>query len=774
MNGQPNTSETSGGGGGGGGGAGWSYVGDNNRYKYNSAGSLENFKDMRNALPPAHNGMPPSTGAPPPPPHGYYPNHQHHPGMVRPIAMGPPPPHGAGPIPVGMAPQYRPHYIQQHPPPQPGPYMRPMYTHGGPPPPPPHHAYGPPPPAGYSIPPPQRPQGPPGPVPMWMRPPPPHMQHMQHMQPQQGFVDSASQRHSIAESVASTSSTTSSTGSAAVGGGGKQDDSKSLPSPAPDSAADDSKSDVMVKRPDSPHSVRSHKSIQSINTTASTSQHDGRRNSGGATPTTPVSAPSTTTTGVATTTAPAPAPGSYHPMMQPQGYPPNGYPPHMAGPPPPGHVGPMGPPHMSMGPHGPHPPPHAMGMRPMMMGPPPPQHMMGGPRPMALPPHMIVQRPPAHHIIQPQQPPQQLPQQQQQQQQLARNDSDNVSIRSTVSVSTVKNGGGGGSGGSANSSMNLAFAGEDLETARQNAKRSNDPAVQLAFAKFLIMTAEGAIYQDPNPKQAKKTQDLLYQESLKWIKKLSTQAGVGKPAYPEAQFFLAECYGLGQLGLSVDHDKAFNLYVQASKQSHPAATYRTAVCYEVGAGTKRDSQRAVQFYRKAAALGDTAAMYKLGMILLNGLLGQGRNGREGVNWLKRAAQQADEGTPHALHELGLLYEGKGVETNGSILPDPAYSHDLFLRAAQLGYAPSQYKLGLCYEYGLLSLPIDPRRSIAWYTRAAEQGDPESELALSGWYLTGADGVLRQSDTEAYLWARKAADKGLAKAEYAVGYYTENG
>ncbi|KAJ3382189.1 hypothetical protein HDU80_001595 [Chytriomyces hyalinus] len=238
-------------------------------------------------------------------------------------------------------------------------------------------------------------------------------------------------------------------------------------------------------------------------------------------------------------------------------------------------------------------------------------------------------------------------------------------------------------------------------------------------------------------------------------------------------FYLAECYGNGSIGLSVDHDRAFTLYVQASKQNHPSATYRAAVCYEVGAGTKRDYARSVQFYRKSAALGDTAAMYKLGMILLNGLLNQPRNPREGVTWLKRAGSQADETTPHALHELAALYEGKG-ETNGVVIPDPAYAHDLYRRGAQLGYSPSQYKLGVCYEYGLLDLPIDPRRSIAWYTRAAEQGDPEAELALSGWYLTGADGVLKQSDTEAYLWARKAADKGLAKAEYAVGYYSEHG
>jgi TPR repeat protein len=101
-----------------------------------------------------------------------------------------------------------------------------------------------------------------------------------------------------------------------------------------------------------------------------------------------------------------------------------------------------------------------------------------------------------------------------------------------------------------------------------------------------------------------------------------------------------------------------------------------------------------------------------------------------------------------------------------------YARELYTKAAQLDYAPSQFKLGYCYEYGTLTCEIDPRRSIAWYTRAAEQGHPEAELALSGWYLTGSESILQQSDQEAYLWARKAAEKGFAKAEYAVGYYSE--
>ena len=81
---------------------------------------------------------------------------------------------------------------------------------------------------------------------------------------------------------------------------------------------------------------------------------------------------------------------------------------------------------------------------------------------------------------------------------------------------------------------------------------------------------------------------------------------------------------------------------------------------------------------------------------------------------------------------------------------------------------------MCYEYGNLGCIVDPRKSIAWYSRAAERGDPEAELALSGWYLTGAEGILPQSDQEAFLWAQRAAEKGLAKAEFAVGYYIESG
>lgn len=311
---------------------------------------------------------------------------------------------------------------------------------------------------------------------------------------------------------------------------------------------------------------------------------------------------------------------------------------------------------------------------------------------------------------------------------------------------------------------------ENLEMFRNEA-RNGDPRATLDLAKFLLEAANQLCMDEQDPKRTNKARENMITEAQKIVKKLAAHSGMGKQGFPEAQFFLANCYGTGSMGLQTDPEKAFALYIQGSKQNHPGCSFRAAVCYEVGAGTKRDKNHAIQFYRKAANLGDNVAMYKLGMILLKGFLSQPKNPREGISWLKRASQEADEDHPHALHELGLAFEKEGIP---SVIPDLNYARELFTQAAQYGYAPSQFKLGLAYENGFLNCPVDPRRSIAWYSKAAEQGDVEAEFALSGWYLTGAEGVLPQSDNEAYLWARKAADRGNAKAEYAVGYYTETG
>ncbi|KAM0220513.1 hypothetical protein ACHAPA_000226 [Fusarium lateritium] len=311
---------------------------------------------------------------------------------------------------------------------------------------------------------------------------------------------------------------------------------------------------------------------------------------------------------------------------------------------------------------------------------------------------------------------------------------------------------------------------QQLEHLRMLIKtNSSDQDSALKLAKKLIEAAEVLAPRMPDPKQRTRARERYLIDCHKILKKLANAQN------PDAMFLLADCLGRGLFGEG-DYKEAFTQYQSAAKLGHPAAAYRTAVCCEIGhedgGGTRKDPMKAIQWYKRAATLGDPPAMYKVGMILLKGLLGQPRNPREAVGWLKRAAERADADNPHALHELGLLYES--AQPNDAIIRDEAYAYSLFLQAADLGYKFSQYRLGCAFEYGLLGCPIDPRQSIQWYSRAATQEEHQAELALSGWYLTGSEGVLGQSDTEAYLWARKAAVAGLAKAEYAMGYFTEVG
>lgn len=314
---------------------------------------------------------------------------------------------------------------------------------------------------------------------------------------------------------------------------------------------------------------------------------------------------------------------------------------------------------------------------------------------------------------------------------------------------------------------------QELNELQQRVKISpQDYALGLKFAKKLVQAASVLSNEGgrADQKTTARNRERFIMDAHKVVKKL-VSAG-----YPEAMFYLADCHGQGLLGLPADPKEAFVLYQSAAKLNHAPSAYRVAVCCEIGqsegGGTRQDPPKAIQWYKRAAMLGDVPAMYKMGMILTKGVMGQAKNPREALTWLKRAADRADKENPHALHELGLLYEN--AAPNDHIIRDDGYALQLFTQAGELGYKYSQFRLGAIYEYGLLGQVVDPRASIAWYSAAAAQGEHQAELALSGWYLTGSEPILAQSDTEAYLWARKSANSGLSKAEYAMGYFTETG
>lgn len=252
-----------------------------------------------------------------------------------------------------------------------------------------------------------------------------------------------------------------------------------------------------------------------------------------------------------------------------------------------------------------------------------------------------------------------------------------------------------------------------LELYRANAKKTQDPELQFEFAVFMVDASKTLPIPSPTPgnvievERALEKREELVKEAMGLLKRLADRG------HMPSQYFLADCYanGIGTHKGRQDFDRAYPLFVLAAKHGHPDAAYRAGTCCENGWGCRRESAKAIQFYRKAAAALHPGAMYRLGIAELNGELSLTRSAKEGVKWLQRSAEHATAEFPHALHELALLHE-RGVDN--VLFVDYEYAAELLAQAAELGYSPSAYRLGECYEYGKMGCPQDPALSIHYY------------------------------------------------------------
>ncbi|KKA29458.1 hypothetical protein TD95_003104 [Thielaviopsis punctulata] len=311
-----------------------------------------------------------------------------------------------------------------------------------------------------------------------------------------------------------------------------------------------------------------------------------------------------------------------------------------------------------------------------------------------------------------------------------------------------------------------------LEMYRSNVKKTNDPSIQYSFAVFLISSAQEqalamseAGTEPPVNKDGKSAPHEMIREAKSILQKLSSSG------YPFAQYYLADGYASGLFSKGKeDYNQAFPLFAMAAKHGHAESAYRAALCYEHGWGTRKDPTKALNFLRVAASKKHPGAMTRLGVSCLSGDLGE-RRYREAIKWLKLASESADTIYPAAPYILGCLYEtGDGED----IFQDEGYAAELFTQAAELGHADAAFRMGDAYEHGKLNCPQNPALSVHFYTGAAEKGNAAAMMGLCAWYIVGADPVLEKDEEEAYEWAKRAADMGYTKAEYAVGYFTEMG
>lgn len=124
--------------------------------------------------------------------------------------------------------------------------------------------------------------------------------------------------------------------------------------------------------------------------------------------------------------------------------------------------------------------------------------------------------------------------------------------------------------------------------------------------------------------------------------------------------------------------------------------------------------------------------------------------------VQRIKEGAEQGNPEDICKLGdCYYDGCYVEK------DYKEAFSCWFRAANMGFAVAQFKMGEChfFDYGVASCDVD--MAFIWYNKAAEQGHPRAMLMVAYMYENGIGVVLNQE--KGVYWYQKAAKEGVVEA-----------
>ncbi len=228
---------------------------------------------------------------------------------------------------------------------------------------------------------------------------------------------------------------------------------------------------------------------------------------------------------------------------------------------------------------------------------------------------------------------------------------------------------------------------------------------------------------------------------------------------------------------------SFRDFETAARAGYAPAWFKLGRDYEsVG-----DTTRARDCFERGVRNGVGSCFYRIGMAHLKGQLGiTPPNPQNAIALLQRAAVLATVEVPQPAYAyaLMLLGEFQGASVPPQIIAQviPAgssavlESRKYLERAAYLGFASAQSKLGHAYEYAVPPFGFDPLMSVQYYSLASQAGEVEADMALSKWFLCGApgEGGFERDEALAVVFAEKAARRGFSSAEFAMGYYSEVG
>lgn len=185
----------------------------------------------------------------------------------------------------------------------------------------------------------------------------------------------------------------------------------------------------------------------------------------------------------------------------------------------------------------------------------------------------------------------------------------------------------------------------------------------------------------------------------------------------EAAFALGTLFENG-LGVDQDYKSALKFYGMAAEHFHASALFNLGRLHQFGWGVPADYEKAHLHFLAAAERGHVMCQFLVGRALLWGTEGTKPDIKEGISWMRRAAEA---GLSEAQAKLGFCYlAGQGVE----------HDHDEALRwslaAAEQGHAWAQYRAAH------ILIRYEPRgeheltEAVKWLVRSFNQPQQEGE------------------------------------------------
>ncbi|KAH8887030.1 HCP-like protein [Thozetella sp. PMI_491] len=319
--------------------------------------------------------------------------------------------------------------------------------------------------------------------------------------------------------------------------------------------------------------------------------------------------------------------------------------------------------------------------------------------------------------------------------------------------------------------------GEILWSAREHVLNSNNVPMQISWARDALMWVEiSAERQERDLKRDGKTRERPQTPKMEHelrVDAVNIIEHLAQQGHPDATFMRAKWQEFGKFGHRENKREAYFGYKKAADLGFGRAEYRMGMLYE----NSNDSDKAIKHYQQGVQMQDSASYYRLGMLYLMGQLGHAKDYEQGLVFIQKAADKADEDAPQGAYVYGMLI---ARELPDIAIPEGMLPYELVVakqyveKAAYLGFAKAQLKMGQAYELGQLGCDFNPANSLHYYGLAAHQGQPEAALGVSRWFLFGFEGVFPKNEQLAFKYAQEAASAGLATGEFAMGYYYEIG